>query len=277
MISEQAHGADIHALILAAGLGTRLRPLTNHWPKCLMPIGDRPLLEYWLQTLYLSGIKHVLVNLHYCSELVSEFLARPVFSAWVDSIYEPELHGTAGSLKKNLSVFKDKTVLLIHADNWCQCDFSAFIEYHQSQRPKYCPITMMTFDTDSPESCGIVEVDEQGVVRSFHEKVTNPPGNKANGAVYLIEPEVLEWLVEQESVNDFSTEVLPNYIGRIATWHNHEILRDIGSAFSLSKAQADPKPERLWLKRDAWEKQFEAHPIHTMVAEINKQHEVVVI
>lgn len=275
MSSEYAQHSGINALVLAGGLGTRLRPLTNDWPKCLMPVGERPLLEYWLETLYKIGIHKVLVNLHYRADCVSAFLSRPVFSDWVNTIHEPELLGTAGTLKQNLSFFTGGTLLLIHADNWCQCDFSAFLDYHQSHRPDYCPITMMTFDTDAPETCGIVELDDNGVVISFHEKVSNPPGTRANAAVYLIEPEVLEWLAGQKKIEDFSTQVLPNYIGRIATWHNEEILRDIGSALSLSKAQSDPKPDCLWLESDAWKKSFASHPIHSLVAEITKQKPVV--
>ena len=62
----------VRALLLAAGLGTRLRPLTEQWPKCLMPIGKRPLLEYWLETLWQSNIREVLVNLHYLPTIVEE-------------------------------------------------------------------------------------------------------------------------------------------------------------------------------------------------------------
>ena len=72
---------QVRALLLAAGLGTRLHPLTEQWPKCLMPIGNRPLLEYWLETLWRSGIREVLVNLHYLPTVVEEFLADPVFKA----------------------------------------------------------------------------------------------------------------------------------------------------------------------------------------------------
>ena len=90
---------NIKALLLSAGLGTRLSPLTDEWPKCLMPIGERPLLEYWLQNLYLTGVSEVLVNLHHHSKKVQEFLNRPRFKNWVSSVGEVELLGTAGSLK----------------------------------------------------------------------------------------------------------------------------------------------------------------------------------
>ena len=120
---------------------------------------------------------------------------------------------------------------------------------------------MMTFDTDMPQSCGIVELNEQGVVIAFHEKVTNPPGRRANGAVYMLEPEVLEWLEQHPEVSDFSTEVLPRYIDRIATWHNGGVHRDIGTLPALRAAQSDPIPKHYWTNNDEWQAKFESSPI----------------
>lgn len=247
---------DVRALLLAAGMGTRLRPLTELWPKCLMPIGGRPLLEYWLQTLFCVGIKNVLVNTHYHSEKVMEFLAREHFVQWVRTVHELQLLGTAGTLRANSAFFQGGSTLLIHADNWCQCDFNSFIEYHMYLRPKKCAITMMTFNSDAPQSCGIVQTDNEGIVLAFHEKVANPPGRRANAAVYLLEPEVLAWLNENQTVSDFSTEVLPNYIGRIATWHNNGVHRDIGTIEALRAAQRDQLPQPCWPVCDNWQSKF---------------------
>ena len=80
--------------------------------------------------------------------------------------------------------------MLIHTDNYCLADFSVFERAHNN-RPLGCLMTMMTFRTDTPSSCGIVEVDENGVVIGFHEKVENPPSNRANAAVYAFDYEFL--------------------------------------------------------------------------------------
>ena len=251
----------IRALLLAAGMGTRLRPLPDQWPKCLMPVSRRPLLEYWLQTLYVAGIREVLVNTHFHADQVKEFLARRQFVGWVRPVQETELLGTAGTLRANVDFFHGSTTLLVHADNWCQCDFGAFVDYHLNRRPVHCLITMMTFETESPESCGIVETDEQEVVVAFHEKVANPPGRRANGAVYLLEPQVLEWLERHSDLADFSTQVLPQYLGRIATWHNAGIHRDIGTLRALQAAQRDPIPRHYWAGDDDWLKRFQSSAV----------------
>lgn len=83
--------------------------------------------------------------------------------------------------------------LLIHSDNYCLADFNAFLKAHQN-RPKKCLLTMMTFRTDNPTSCGIVELNKQGIVTGFHEKVSDPPGNLANGAIYILSAELLRTL-----------------------------------------------------------------------------------
>jgi mannose-1-phosphate guanylyltransferase len=261
---------EVRALLLAAGLGTRLRPLTDSWPKCLMPVGGRPLLEHWLCKLYRNGIRQVLVNVHHHQNLVEPFLERDHFRPWVFSVHEPLLLGTAGTLRKNRKFFGDKTVLLVHSDNWCQCDFSDFLGFHNSRRPAGTSITMMTFRTSLPETCGIVEVDNRGVVQGFHEKIDNPPGNLANGAVYLLEPEVSDWIEKHRSVNDFSTQVIPHFIGRIATWENRGVHRDIGAVESLSAAQLDPRPSTCWDVSDSWTQDFENHPIHSQLDNILK-------
>lgn len=255
----------VTALLLAAGYGTRLHPYTNEWPKCLMPVHGTPLLQYWLESVRQIGASKVLVNLHYLASKVEAFLMRPNFSEWVEFIYEPQLMGTAGTILANYSHFTNSTLLLVHADNYCQCDFSSFLHYHQTQRPKHCLMTMMTFDTLTPSSCGIVETDELGVVKAFYEKVVNPPGNRANGAVYLLEPEALKWLHDHPEAQDFSTQVLPSFLGRIATWHNDQVHIDIGTVESLTAAQNSPS---LGLSKDGaievddWGKMFANHPIH---------------
>ncbi|EQA36608.1 nucleotidyl transferase [Leptospira inadai serovar Lyme str. 10] len=227
----------IGALVLAAGLGTRLRPYTDEWPKCLMPISGKPLLEIWLDQIFALGIRDVLVNVHYLKEKVFEFLDRPKFQGRVQAVFEPVLLGTAGTLLQNYKFFKGKTTLLVHGDNLCACDFRDFIDYHLFKRPSGTLMTMMTFRTDTPRTCGIVELDELNIVRNFYEKIPDPPGNLANAAIYLISPELLEWLHARPEIHDFSNQVLPKFLGKIATWENKGIMRDIGNQESLMRAQ----------------------------------------
>ena len=98
-------------------------------------------------------------------------------------------------------------------------------------------ITMMTFFAEVPEECGIVELDCQSVVVGFHEKISNPPGNNANGAVYIFEPEVVEDIVNcPESYTDISTDILPSYMGKIFAWPADGLHIDIGTPSCLAEA-----------------------------------------
>lgn len=233
----------MRALLLSAGLGTRLRPLTDRVPKCLVPIHGRPLLEYWLDLLLPAGIERVLVNTHYLPDKVRRFAAQSLWRARVDLVHEPLLLGTGGTVLANRAYFGSEPFLVAHADNLTRFDVKAFVASHAS-RPAGAQITMMTFDTDAPQSCGIVELDRRGLVVAFHEKVARPPGTRANAAVYIFEPTVVDFLASLEkSVVDISTEVLPKFMGRIATYHNSDYHRDIGTMASLAAAEREYRPQ----------------------------------
>jgi len=224
------------ALLLAAGLGTRLRPITNNIPKCLVPINGKPLLEYWLENLFKVGVDKFLINISYLSEQVEEFVNNSIYKERITLIYEDNLLNTGGTLLANKQFFDSEPFMLVHADNLSFCDFSAFINSHIN-KPKDTEITMMLFKSDNPSSCGIVELDNN-IVKKFHEKVENPPSDLANGAVYICEPSIFSFL---ESLNkndiDFSNDVLPKFMGKINTYLNNIYHRDIGTVESYGLAQ----------------------------------------
>ena len=228
----------MRALMLAAGCGTRLRPLTDSVPKCLVPIHGQALLGIWLERLHQAGIGPFLVNTHYLSNQVREFMATNSHRDQVTLVHEAVLLGTAGTLVANLDFFAGQDGLLVHADNYCLADFRAFVQAH-AQRPPGCVMTMMTFRTDTPQTCGIVELDARGVVVRFHEKVANPPGNLANGAVYLLSAELLQTMAgELRTATDFSTQVLQRLVGHIYTHETQDFFLDIGTPHAYALANA---------------------------------------
>jgi mannose-1-phosphate guanylyltransferase len=229
----------MRALLLAAGLGTRLQPITETIPKCLVPINGRPLLDYWLELLANGGVESALVNLHYLPDPVVEFLSKSLHKIKITTAYEESLLGTAGTVLKNKDFFGQGSIMLIHADNLSLFDVNEFVNKFNN-RDHGIEITMMTFHTDAPESCGILEVNEIGVVCKVHEKVKNAPGNLANAAVYIISPAVVDFItnIDKEFI-DFTLDILPKYVGRINTYHNNIYHRDIGSLESLAKAEIE--------------------------------------
>ena len=228
----------LRALLLAAGLGTRLRPLTLHTPKCLVPINGEPLLGRWLRQLEQAGCEAVLINTHYLAEQVKAYLQSWHSSTMaVHTVHEPELLGTAGTLLANPAFFAGATGLLIHADNARAEGLRPFLAAHHNQQVG-CLLTMLTFNTDTPSSCGIVEIDDQHIVQGFHEKVMDPPGKRANGALYAFEQPLLDLLNRMAPLpSDFSTEVIPRLMSRIQTWHTDQAYLDIGTPEALATAQ----------------------------------------
>lgn len=235
------------AILLAAGLGMRLRPLTDSIPKCLVPIQGRPLLEVWLDQLTRHGVGSFRVNTHYLPDKVRECVAASPHREKVSMVHEPELLGTAGTVWANRDWIGDEPFMLIHADNLCLCDFSAFIQAHQA-RPPQAVLTMMTFETAFPETCGILGIDPEGMVTVMHEKSTEDKGTTANAAVYIAEPEILDlenWSSRPPS--NFSTEIIPCLMGKIYAWENKGFHEDIGTLEKYEKSNNEVVRHARWI------------------------------
>ena len=231
----------IDALLLSAGTGSRLQPYTKSTPKCLMPILGRPLMDYWIDTLTaIPNLNKIYVNTSYLSEMVEEYIRLHNKSKLLETVYEPVLLGTAGSLKKLANTFIGQNILVAHADNLSKFDIQAFLTAHL-HRPKCCSITMMTFDTDDPKSCGIVKTNKDGVVTHYFEKPQHDVLGDANAAVYFFAKDAVDEIKRMRSASDLSTDVLPNFLGRIFVWKNNCYHRDIGNPIAYGLAQTEYK------------------------------------
>lgn len=227
------------AVLLAAGLGTRLRPLTERVPKCLVPIAGRPLLDLWLDRLVEAGVEAIHINTHHLADQVQAHVAAHPARGRIRLLHEDRLLGTGGTLERMAPNLRGGTFLCIHADNLARFDLRALLRAHE-HRPAGVDITLLSFDTDMPSSCGIIETDTRGVVTAFHEKVADPPGRRANGAIYVMEPAVLRFIAGLPGpVKDLSTEVLPAFLGRMQAWFDPAtFLIDIGTPEALRRAEA---------------------------------------
>ncbi len=231
--------AALKALLAAAGTGTRLRPLTDVLPKCLMPINGAPLLGIWLDMLDAAGVTEIIVNLHHHAGLVRDYVARGPHAPLVTLAPEETLLGTAGTLMHHRERLSGGTTFFAHADNLAAFDMARFLAAHRA-RPRGTLVTMMTFVTDTPELCGIVQLDAAGRIAAFHEKSRADHGNVANAAVYLLEPEIFGVIdALGRPVAEFSTDVLVRILDRVHTFHNDVYHRDIGTPASLARAQLD--------------------------------------
>mgnify|MGYP005992572513 CR=1 FL=1 len=217
------------AILLCAGKGLRLRPYTNNIPKCLMPIKGKPLLEIWLEKLFSAGITNILINAHYLSDQVDNFINHSKYKKSITVVYEKKLLGTAGTLSKNISFFDNQDGIFLHADNYTLDNMKNFIKYH-TNRPKDCLISMMTFETNDPLNCGIIKKNKNNVVTKFYEKKKGNYGNEANGAVYILSKEFQKLFLEKYSQSyDFSSEILSSMENQIVAYKTDKLFIDIGS------------------------------------------------
>ena len=228
----------MNAILLAAGFGTRLMPLTSNTPKCLMPIDNKPLLQIWLEILSKCQVDKFLINTHYLYQDVEKFIKNSIFNECCTVVYEKKLLGTAGTIINNISFTENKDCLLIHADNYCLANINEFIKAH-NDRPSNCLMTMMIFETNTPENCGIVKLDSKNRVIEFHEKKNNAPSNLANGAVYILSKQLISLLETNfKGKSDFSLDIIPQLMGKIYTYKTNELFIDIGTPESYKYANS---------------------------------------
>ncbi|PIU32225.1 MAG: nucleotidyl transferase [Syntrophobacteraceae bacterium CG07_land_8_20_14_0_80_61_8] len=235
------------AFLLAAGLGTRLRPLTEHLPKCLLPIAGRPLLAIWLDLLESHGITQVLINTHWQHQRVERFLATwPSDRLHIIQAHEPELLGSAGTLWTNRHwIANREPFLILYGDNLTNANLTSLMSFH---RRHGLPFTLGVFPARDPTRCGIAEVNSEGIVTGFEEKPEQPRSNLAAAGLYAADSRIFtDFPIDSERPPgplDLSFHILPRLIGRMKAYPIGDFLIDIGTPESYELAQ------KSWISRD---------------------------
>lgn len=243
----------MRAFLLAAGLGTRLKPLTDSVPKCLMPIHGKTLLEIWVALLERGGIEHALINTHHLSRQV-ETAVRDLdrrYRLHLDTVGEPQLLGSAGTLAANADFIpQGEDFIVAYADNLTDLALQPMIAFHK-ERPINTVLTMALFRTKHPEACGIAAMDEARRITEFVEKPDRPKSNLANAGLYIASYDFLSICkkLEKDSTQspfDLGHHVLPHLVGRMAGYPMDSYLRDIGTVEAYHLALAEwPLRERM--------------------------------
>jgi len=224
----------VKAFLLAAGLGHRLRPLTEDIPKCLLPIRGVPLLAIWLDLCARHGIGEVLINLHHRGERVQAFLAGYTGPVAVRTTHEPELLGTAGTVRENWDFARgERDFLILYADNLTDADLGALVRGH---RASGAPLTIGLFRPPNPEACGVVALDPSGLVQGFVEKPSRPISDLASAGIFVASPALREAL-PTAGFADFGLHVLPGLVGRAHGQLIDGFLCDIGTPDGYRRAQ----------------------------------------
>jgi NDP-sugar pyrophosphorylase family protein len=228
----------IKALLLAAGLGTRLRPITDTIPKCLLAITGRPLLDYWGDRLAQAGIRDVLINTHALADEVRSHLGHMNVAGAVrfTEFHEPRLLGSAGTIAANPDYADDAdAIVVIYADNLSDVDLRGLLSFHGFHPD---PLTMVLFRAADPTACGIVELDAAARVLSFVEKPPVPRSDLANAGVYVFDAAAYREIARMGAF-DLGFDVLPRFVGRMRGWLWEGYHQDIGTHESLERARRE--------------------------------------
>jgi NDP-sugar pyrophosphorylase family protein len=226
------------ALVLAAGLGTRLGPLTRNVPKPMLPLGGKPLLEWIIRLLHQHGIVDVALNLHHKPDVtLRHFGSGEAWGMRLRYSYEATLLGSAGTALRQLAWVYPDPFLVYYGDVYSDVDLSALIERHLAGGPL---ATIAVHRVDDPARCGIVEFEPDGRVKRFVEKPAADQifSNWANSGVYVLQPEVLRYVSDIPS--DFGTDVFPRLLEagqRIQAHPITDTVIDIGTPENYQRAQ----------------------------------------
>jgi mannose-1-phosphate guanylyltransferase len=225
----------VKAFLLAAGLGTRLRPITNTIPKCMLVIDDRPLLDIWLDAFDAAGVGEVLVNLHHLPEVVTRHLAARTAPPSVRTFFEPELLGSAGTLLANRAWVDDEEFFLAcNADNLTDFDLRSLIDAHREHGPI---ATLAVFRSENPSAGGVVELDGSGAIIGFVEKPSEPVSDLTNAGMYAFHPSVLDEI--KSAPADIGYDLLPGLVDRARAVLVEGYFRDVGTADAYRRAREE--------------------------------------
>ena len=221
------------AFLLAAGIGSRLRPITDVTPKCMLDIGGRPLLDIWLDAFDRAGVDEVLVNLHHLPDVVRRHLAEHEGPPAVRMVYEPDLLGSAGTLVANRQwVDGEEFFLACNADNLTDFDLRSLVDAHLRDG---AAATITVFHSPNPSAGGVVEFDATGRVTGFAEKPNQPVSDLVNAGMYAFHPRLLDEITGAPP-KDIGYDLLPRLVGRARVVLVEGYFRDIGTPDAYRRA-----------------------------------------
>lgn len=185
----------MRAMILAAGLGTRLRPLTHSIPKALVPVAGRPLIEYALLFLRSQGINEVVINLHHLGEKIRETLGDGG-AYGVKVFYSPEdpLLDTGGGIKQAQPLLERETFIVLNCDTILDLNLDAVLDFHHRNR---AIATMVLRHDPDAARYGIIETDPHYRVRRFlgiPAEVSDPLLPWMFTGLHIMEPRVFSFM-----------------------------------------------------------------------------------
>jgi mannose-1-phosphate guanylyltransferase len=233
----------MRAMVLAAGLGTRLRPITYEITKPMVPVLDRPVMAHILDLLDRHGFDETIANLHYFPDSIKAY-----FGDRLSYRYEEELLGTAGGVRGCADFFGDEAFLVISGDALTDIDLSAFVARHREGGGIATLSVKKVADT---REYGVVLHDRDGRITGFQEK-PNPDealSDLGNCGIYIFEPAIFDYFPDRPFA-DWANDVFPALLEHDVPFHIHEVKEywnDVGSLSELRQGTFEALEGKLQL------------------------------
>jgi mannose-1-phosphate guanylyltransferase len=221
----------MRALLLGAGLGTRLRPITYEVPKPMVPVLGEPVIGHILRLLKRHGFEQVIANLHYYPDMIRDrFGDGSEYGVELSYSFEQELLGTAGGVRNVRDFFGEEAFLIISGDALTDIDLGALWARHREAGGIG---TLALKQVDDPSQLGVVIVAEDGRIQGFQEKPdpAEALSNLGSCGIYVFEPEIFDHFPEKDFV-DWAQDVFPVLLEQDVPFYGHEIREywnDVGS------------------------------------------------
>jgi mannose-1-phosphate guanylyltransferase len=230
------------AMVLAAGLGTRLRPLTDLISKPMAPIVNRPVMEHIIKLLAKHGFKDIVCNLHYFpDEIKNHFKDGSKWGVNIVYSFEEELLGTAGGVKKVEDFFQGQTLLVISGDALTDIDLSNAYDFHKEKKGK---ATLVLTEVEDTTQFGVVILDAEKRIKGFQEKPLSgeAKSNLANSGIYFFEPDIFEYMPPRGQFYDFGKNLFPDLLEKDIPYYGYKhnkYWNDVGSLDEYQQGNFD--------------------------------------
>jgi NDP-sugar pyrophosphorylase family protein len=234
----------VKAMLLAAGQGTRLRPLTHHMPKALIPVAGRPMIEYPLLLLRHYGIREIMINLHHFGEQIENELGTGE-QLGLDISYseETELLDTGGGLLKAKPFLQDETFIVINTDALIDLDLASAITFHKH---KNSAVTLILRPDADADSYGSIDIDSRAQICRF--LATQAPSPSLGpicklmfSGVQILEPTIFEYMAGMPQKFSTTRETYPKMLTAGAALYGFRFdgfWQDLGTAERIKQAEA---------------------------------------
>ena len=232
----------MRAFILAAGYGKRLEPLTKAVPKPMVPVANKPIMQYNIELLRRYGIKDITANIHYFPEQIENYFHDgSAFGVKLTYSYEEELLGTAGGVRRMSQLCRVRdTFVVISSDVLTDVNLSKLIQFHKKKKAL---ATIALTPVEDVTQFGVVVMNGEDRIIEFQEKPAKEEAKSdlVNTGIYVFEPEILK-MIPEKGPYDFGHNVFPSLVKASAAFYGYKMIEywnDVGGHEKLMSANHD--------------------------------------